>query len=62
MQKTVKCPTCNKPVIWDKNFPERPFCSSRCRLIDLGEWASESHRIVTEPDDFTEITDSDSDW
>ena len=29
-------------------FPERPFCSKRCRLIDLGEWASEGHRIAGE--------------
>lgn len=30
-------------------FPDRPFCSRRCKLIDLGEWASESHRIEGEP-------------
>lgn len=49
MKKTVKCPTCNTPVVWDKDHPYRPFCSERCKLIDLGEWASESHRIEGEP-------------
>jgi len=28
------------------DFPQRPFCSERCRLIDLGAWADESHRIA----------------
>ena len=35
---TVACPTCGKPVLWGPDAPERPFCSKRCRLIDLGEW------------------------
>ena len=51
----VKCPTCGKPVTWDENAKWRPFCSERCRLIDLGEWASESHRIPGDrklPDEF----------
>lgn len=49
MNRTVKCPTCGKPVKWSEESPWRPFCSERCRLIDLGEWASESHRIEGEP-------------
>ncbi|MBM95600.1 MAG: DNA gyrase inhibitor YacG [Oceanospirillaceae bacterium] len=43
---TVSCPTCSKAVEWGENSPFRPFCSERCRLIDLGAWASEEHRIV----------------
>jgi endogenous inhibitor of DNA gyrase (YacG/DUF329 family) len=43
---TLNCPTCKKIVLWNDSFPYRPFCSDRCRLIDLGEWASESHRIA----------------
>lgn len=35
---TVDCPTCGQPVVWGADAPERPFCSRRCRLIDLGEW------------------------
>jgi uncharacterized protein len=42
---TVKCPTCSTPVTWNEKFPERPFCSERCKLIDLGAWASESYTI-----------------
>ncbi|MGP1924229.1 MAG: DNA gyrase inhibitor YacG [Arsenophonus sp. NEOnobi-MAG3] len=38
---TVKCPTCHKLVIWQKTSHYRPFCSKRCQLIDLGEWAAE---------------------
>ena len=45
MSKTVKCPTCGKEVRWDSASKWRPFCSERCRLIDLGDWANESHRI-----------------
>lgn len=48
MSKTVKCPTCGKLVNWTKDAKWRPFCSERCRLIDLGEWASESHRIASD--------------
>ena len=42
----LNCPTCKKVVLWNDEFPHRPFCCDRCRLIDLGEWASESHRIA----------------
>lgn len=42
----LNCPTCKKAVLWNNDYPFRPFCSDRCRLIDLGEWASESHKIA----------------
>ncbi|MGM8933573.1 DNA gyrase inhibitor YacG [Pseudomonas neustonica] len=45
MTLNVECPTCKAPVTWDASFPDRPFCSHRCRLIDLGAWASEEHVI-----------------
>lgn len=41
----VKCPTCRKESLYSKDNPFRPFCSERCRLIDLGQWASESFKI-----------------
>lgn len=41
----VDCPTCKKQVNWDKSSPFRPFCSKRCKLIDLGEWANETNTI-----------------
>jgi endogenous inhibitor of DNA gyrase (YacG/DUF329 family) len=44
-QITVQCPTCQTAVLWGPQSAFRPFCSDRCRLIDLGEWASESRRI-----------------
>jgi len=49
MNKIVKCPTCQKQVEWSETSTYRPFCSDRCRLIDLGEWASEKHAIPAEP-------------
>jgi len=42
---SVKCPSCGGEVPWSPESPWRPFCSERCKLIDLGEWLSESHRI-----------------
>lgn len=46
----VKCPTCDKDVKWLKENPKlnnyRPFCSERCKLIDLGDWANETNAIA----------------
>lgn len=42
----VDCPTCKTKVKWEAASSFKPFCSDRCRLIDLGEWASESHKIA----------------
>lgn len=42
----VKCPTCEKDVVWQTEARYRPFCSERCKLIDLGDWAAENHRIA----------------
>jgi endogenous inhibitor of DNA gyrase (YacG/DUF329 family) len=41
---TVDCPTCGAPVEWKATNPNRPFCSDRCKLIDLGAWASAEPR------------------
>ncbi|MCY1348716.1 DNA gyrase inhibitor YacG [compost metagenome] len=41
----VECPTCGAPVEWGTQSPHRPFCSERCKLIDLGAWAAEEHAI-----------------
>jgi endogenous inhibitor of DNA gyrase (YacG/DUF329 family) len=40
----IKCPRCGTLTNWPGN-PDRPFCSPRCRLIDLGHWADETYRI-----------------
>lgn len=45
----VACPQCRTKVVWSTDNPYRPFCSKRCRLLDLGAWADESHRIAGEP-------------
>lgn len=47
----VNCPTCEKEVIWSPENKFRPFCSQRCRLIDLGEWVSENRTIAGDGDD-----------
>ena len=44
----VKCPHCGTQVPWVKSQSYRPFCSKRCKLIDLGEWASETYSIAGE--------------
>jgi endogenous inhibitor of DNA gyrase (YacG/DUF329 family) len=51
MAQTLLCPTCARPVEWSEAFPDRPFCSARCRLIDLGAWLTEQHAIPGEPAD-----------
>lgn len=51
MIKTVACPTCGKPVPWTPESRWRPFCSERCRLIDLGEWLAERRRISGSEDE-----------
>lgn len=45
--KTFPCPRCHTPTQWQDN-PFRPFCSERCKLIDLGAWASGEYRLATE--------------
>ena len=40
----VRCPICHTEVEWEGN-PFRPFCSERCRLLDLGSWAEGRYRI-----------------
>jgi len=41
----ITCPLCKKITTWEEN-PFRPFCSERCKLIDLGSWAKEEYRIT----------------
>ncbi|ROQ30750.1 DNA gyrase inhibitor YacG [Gallaecimonas pentaromativorans] len=53
----VSCPICNKDVEWSEQSPFRPFCSKRCQLIDLGEWASGERAIPAEEDAPSESDD-----
>jgi endogenous inhibitor of DNA gyrase (YacG/DUF329 family) len=45
MVTLVTCPTCGAQSAYTPNNHFRPFCSERCKLIDLGQWATESYRI-----------------
>jgi endogenous inhibitor of DNA gyrase (YacG/DUF329 family) len=50
MAAIVDCPTCGKKVSWDETSKFRPFCSERCKQIDLGAWANEQYAIPAVPD------------
>lgn len=43
--RVVNCPICGKPVEWKAENRYRPFCSERCRKIDLGAWASGEYSV-----------------
>ncbi|MDT8446416.1 MAG: DNA gyrase inhibitor YacG [bacterium] len=46
--RELKCPICKKKTHWEKNA-NRPFCSERCKLIDLGKWADGSYSLEGPP-------------
>ena len=63
---TVACPSCGGQVVWSEESAWRPFCSERCRMIDLGAWFSEERGIAGDeadpgsvPDPTTEIESGD---
>lgn len=41
----VRCPQCSKDALWGPENAWRPFCSERCKQIDLGAWASDSYCV-----------------
>jgi len=49
----TRCPICDRVMNGQdkKDWPDLPFCSSRCRLIDLGRWLGESYRYAKEPEE-----------
>ncbi len=47
----VRCPTCQRELTWSDEFPWRPFCSERCRMVDLGAWFAEGRAITGDPED-----------
>ena len=47
-ERKVPCPSCKKPALFSPRNPWRPFCSERCRSVDLGAWASEQFRVPAE--------------
>ena len=44
----MSCPRCGAQVAWSRENRYRPFCSERCKLIDLGAWATEKYRVPIE--------------
>jgi endogenous inhibitor of DNA gyrase (YacG/DUF329 family) len=44
LPRPARCPVCGKPAV----APHRPFCSARCRNIDLGRWLKEGYRIESD--------------
>jgi len=46
--RLVACPRCGKSVRWSEENRYRPFCSERCKMVDLGAWANEAYRIPVE--------------
>lgn len=59
----IPCPQCKKPTVYSTKNPYRPFCSERCQLIDLGDWANEKFAIPAEEKNDTqkELGDEDED-
>jgi uncharacterized protein len=53
--RIIRCPSCGKSTRYDLTNPDRPFCSGRCRTLDIAQWADESFRIPLK----TENSDSD---
>jgi uncharacterized protein len=49
MPSQVNCPVCSRAVGWVAESRWRPFCSERCKLIDLGDWAADRHVIAGDP-------------
>jgi endogenous inhibitor of DNA gyrase (YacG/DUF329 family) len=56
-KKNICCPSCGKKNTWQSDNDSKPFCSPRCKLIDLGDWADEQHKI---PGDPVHIDDADN--
>ena len=51
MVTVVKCPVCGKEVEWKDTNRYRPFCSERCKQIDLGAWAEERYKVPVVDDE-----------
>ncbi len=63
-KRKIKCPQCGRLTVFSSENPFRPFCSERCRMIDLGQWADESYRIPIEQSSVSselEIPEEDAD-
>lgn len=52
-KRTFRCSRCRCEIAWEGN-PFRPFCSEKCRIVDLGRWAMEEYRVPGKPAEFDE--------
>lgn len=43
--RKIRCPQCQQETVYSEENPFRPFCSERCKILDLGAWADESYRV-----------------
>ncbi len=61
--KQVPCPRCGAPATLSPQNKWRPFCSERCKVIDLGDWAAERYRVATgeKPEDSAETENKSDD-
>ena len=59
MPRTFACPRCGELSSWENN-PTRPFCSERCKLIDLGAWANDEYKLPTQETPHSENTNDDT--
>lgn len=57
-KKQIHCPTCGKANTWTTENTAKPFCSERCKLIDLGAWADEKFKVPGEPANPSELPGS----
>lgn len=48
-KKNICCPRCGAKGTWTEENKFKPFCTERCKLIDLGDWADEKHRVAGDP-------------
>ena len=53
-----RCPQCGKTVVYSLSNYWRPFCSERCKMIDLGDWIDEKNRIPDDMSAFEEMSDN----
>ena len=58
--KEIKCPQCGRLTFYSLENPYRPFCSERCRLIDLGKWADGTYKVPTQEFAQVDVEEPDS--
>ena len=46
--RSPSCPICKKPVQYTRDNPVFPFCSERCKLVDLGNWLDGRYKVASE--------------